>query len=172
MWLCMKWHDMVHGCMVYKECAETAAVPHGISHVPTNKCCKYTTLADIQNTLWKVTVTHLESNVTRVQRVCSRVENSPLQKCLMTISSICWIAFREFRWAAAIWMHMPQSATARLVAVFIFHLQLDLCRFTDRTDHQVREYKNSTVHNAKAHTPWYHTYTKLRPLKTGKWDDV
>ena len=70
---------------------------------------------------------------------CSRVENSPLQKRLMTINSICWIAFREFRWAAAIWMHVPQSATARLAAVFIFHLQLDLRRFTDRTDHQVTE---------------------------------
>ena len=27
------WSDMVHGCMVYTECTETAAVLHGTSHV-------------------------------------------------------------------------------------------------------------------------------------------
>ena len=32
MWLCMK-SDMVHGCMVYIECAETATVSRGTSHV-------------------------------------------------------------------------------------------------------------------------------------------
>ena len=31
MWLCMKWH--VHGCMVYTERAEVAAVSCGTSHV-------------------------------------------------------------------------------------------------------------------------------------------
>ena len=35
MWLCVKWHDMVHGCMVYKECANMAAVLSGTSHVRT-----------------------------------------------------------------------------------------------------------------------------------------
>ena len=45
----MKQRDMVHGCMVYTERAEMAAVSHGTSHVTTEKCCKYTTLVDIQN---------------------------------------------------------------------------------------------------------------------------
>ena len=33
MWPCMKWHDMVHGCIVYTECGKTSAVSHGTSHV-------------------------------------------------------------------------------------------------------------------------------------------
>ena len=77
--LCMKWRGMVCGCMVDTECAEMAAVSHGTSHVTTEQPCKYTTLVDTQNALQKSTVTHLESPLTRatkVQWVCSRVENS------------------------------------------------------------------------------------------------
>ena len=50
-WLCMKWCDVVHGCMVYTECTETAAVSCGTCHVTTKQRCWYTTLVDIQNTL-------------------------------------------------------------------------------------------------------------------------
>ena len=31
----LAWSDMVHGCMVYTECAKTAAVLCGTSHVST-----------------------------------------------------------------------------------------------------------------------------------------
>ena len=79
-WFCMKWRDMVHGCMVYTECAKTAAVSPSASHVTTKQHCKYTTLGDIQNALWKAVVTHLESLVTEVQWVCLRAENSAMQK--------------------------------------------------------------------------------------------
>ena len=48
MWLCRKWHDMVHGCMVYTECAKMAAVSHGTSHVTIKQHCKHTILVDIQ----------------------------------------------------------------------------------------------------------------------------
>ena len=47
-WLCVKWHDRVHGCMVYTERTKTAAVSPGISHVTTKEHCKYTTSVDIQ----------------------------------------------------------------------------------------------------------------------------
>ena len=47
MWLCMKWRDMEHGCIVYTKRAETAAVSRGTSHVTTNQRCKYTTSGDI-----------------------------------------------------------------------------------------------------------------------------
>ena len=47
MWICMKWHYMVHGCMVYAECAEMAAVSCGTSHVTIKQRCKYTTSVDI-----------------------------------------------------------------------------------------------------------------------------
>ena len=67
---------MVHGCMVYTERAEMAAVSRGTSHVTTKKRCKYTTSMDTQNALYKDTVIHLESNVTKEQRVCSRAENN------------------------------------------------------------------------------------------------
>ena len=50
-WLCMKWRDMVHVCMVYTERAETAAVSSGTSHVRTKQCCNYTTWVDIQSAL-------------------------------------------------------------------------------------------------------------------------
>ena len=40
----MKWHDIVHGCMVYTESAEMAAVLRGTSHVTNNAVLhKYTT---------------------------------------------------------------------------------------------------------------------------------
>ena len=48
MWLCMKLHDMEHGCIVYTELTETAAVLHGTSHVTTKQYCKYTNSVDIQ----------------------------------------------------------------------------------------------------------------------------
>ena len=44
----MKWRDVVHGCMVYTERAEMAAVSHGTSHVTVKERCKYTTSVDIQ----------------------------------------------------------------------------------------------------------------------------
>ena len=49
----MKWHDMVHGCMVYTEHAEMAAVSYGTSHVTTKQCYKYAPSVDIQNAPWK-----------------------------------------------------------------------------------------------------------------------
>ena len=58
---------MVHGCMVYTECAKMAAVSSGTSHVTTKQLCNYTTWVDIQTVLQKATVTHLESHVTRTQ---------------------------------------------------------------------------------------------------------
>ena len=73
-WLCMKWCDMVHCCMVYTECTEMAAVLRGISHVRTKQCCNNTTRVDIQSLLLKAAVTHLESHATRVQWVCSRAD--------------------------------------------------------------------------------------------------
>ena len=45
----MKWRDMVHGCMVYTERAETAAVSRGTSHVTIKQRCKYTTSADVES---------------------------------------------------------------------------------------------------------------------------
>ena len=39
--------DVVHGCMVYTEHAQKAAVSHGTSHVTTKQHCKYTTSVDI-----------------------------------------------------------------------------------------------------------------------------
>ena len=71
----MKWWDMVHGCMVRTECTMVAAVSDGTSHVTTKQCCKYTTLVDIQNALWKATVIHLKSHNTTAQQVYLKAEN-------------------------------------------------------------------------------------------------
>ena len=43
--------DLVYGCMVYTERAESAAVSRDTSDVATKQLCKYTTSVDIQNTL-------------------------------------------------------------------------------------------------------------------------
>ena len=43
MWRCMKWRDVMHGCMVYTERADMAAVLSGTSHVRTKQRCNYTT---------------------------------------------------------------------------------------------------------------------------------
>ena len=40
--------DMVLGCMVYSERAETAAVSRGTSHLTTKQRCKYITSLNIQ----------------------------------------------------------------------------------------------------------------------------
>ena len=48
MWLCMKWRDLVRGCMVYTEQVKTA-VSGGTSHERTKQCCKYTTWVEIPN---------------------------------------------------------------------------------------------------------------------------
>ena len=72
-----KWCEMVHGCMVYTEHTKTAAVSHDTSHITTKQHCKYITLVDIKM-CYKKLVTHLESHMTKVQRVCLRVENSAI----------------------------------------------------------------------------------------------
>ena len=51
MWLCMKWCDVVHGCMVCTERTETAAVSRGACRVTTRQRCLYTTSVDTQNAL-------------------------------------------------------------------------------------------------------------------------
>ena len=50
-WLCMKWPDMLPGCMVERECVQMAAVSSGTSHVRTKQCCIYATWVDSQSTL-------------------------------------------------------------------------------------------------------------------------
>ena len=52
MWLCMKWRDVVYGCMVYTERAETAAVSRGTYHVLTELRRKYTISVDIQKRVY------------------------------------------------------------------------------------------------------------------------
>ena len=50
------------------------------SHVTAIQRCKYTTSVDIQKCSTKAAVTHLESHATRAQWICSRAENSAIQK--------------------------------------------------------------------------------------------
>ena len=66
MWLCIKWRDLVHSCMAYTaECAKTAAVPLGTSHVTTMQRSKGITLMYIQiRAIKKAAVTHSESHAT------------------------------------------------------------------------------------------------------------
>ena len=47
----MKWRDTVHGCIMYTERVEIAAVSRGTSHVTIKQRRKYTTSVDIQNAL-------------------------------------------------------------------------------------------------------------------------
>ena len=56
-------------------CLETAAA-RGTSHVTTKQRCKYTTSLEIQNALWKATVTHVEWHATKAQWACLRAESS------------------------------------------------------------------------------------------------
>ena len=53
MWLCMKWRDMAHGCMVYTKRTETSAVSRGTRHVTTEQRCKYNTWVTIENKSYK-----------------------------------------------------------------------------------------------------------------------
>ena len=69
--LYIKRRDLVHGCNVCTERAETAAVPCGTSHVTTKQRCKYTTSVDSQKTRYKkAAVTRLESHATKAQLIC------------------------------------------------------------------------------------------------------
>ena len=72
MWLCMKWLDMLHGSMVYTECAETAAVSRGTSQVAPKQGCKYF------GGYSKRAVTHSESHATKAQLLRWRTENSAI----------------------------------------------------------------------------------------------
>ena len=54
---------MVHGCMVYTERAETAAVSRSTSHVTTKQRCEYTTWVDIQK---RTIITPLELHASAV----------------------------------------------------------------------------------------------------------
>ena len=44
----MEWCGVVHGCMVYTDHAEFAAVPRGTSHVTTKQQSRYTISVDIK----------------------------------------------------------------------------------------------------------------------------
>ena len=55
---------MVHGCMVYTERAETAAVSCGTSH--TSAVSTYTTSVDIKKTRYKKLVTRVELHASAV----------------------------------------------------------------------------------------------------------
>ena len=84
--LCIKWCDMVQGCMVHTECTVMTAVSSGASHVRTKQRYNYTACVDIQSVLHKATFTCLESHATRAQRVCSKGENSSIYKWSTTIN--------------------------------------------------------------------------------------
>ena len=47
-WLCMKWHDMVHGCMEHTELARYGSSFTWHRLVTTKPRCKYTASVDIQ----------------------------------------------------------------------------------------------------------------------------
>ena len=47
-WLCMKWQDMVHGCMVHTELARYGSSFTWHQPVTTKPRCKYTASVDIQ----------------------------------------------------------------------------------------------------------------------------
>ena len=100
-WPCMKWCNMAHGCIVYTECAEMAAVSHNTSHV-IKQHCKYPTLVDIQKCAMKKLVTRSESHVTWVQWVRLKAENSTIQK---------WSLARYIHAEAAVWRMEDCSRT-------------------------------------------------------------
>ena len=67
-WVCsFAWSDMVHGCIVYTERTETAAVSCGTSHVSAVS----TPLRWILKTRYEHLVTHAEPHVTAVSRLKS-----------------------------------------------------------------------------------------------------
>ena len=89
MWLCMKWRDMAHGCMMYTERAEMAAVLRGTSHVTTKQRCKYTTSVDIQNALQKASHSlRIACNKSAAQWVCLRAENRSAIKAINNETAI------------------------------------------------------------------------------------
>ena len=57
---------MAHGCTVYTERAQTAAVSRGTSHITTTQRCEYTTSVEMQKRAIKKPVTHLESHTSAV----------------------------------------------------------------------------------------------------------
>ena len=57
--------DMVRGCMVYTECADTAAVSCGTSHVSAVS-------TPLKKTCYKMLFTHVESHASAVSLLKSR----------------------------------------------------------------------------------------------------
>ena len=79
---------MVHGCMVYTERAETAAVSRGTSHVTTKQHCEYTTLVNTQNRAMKKVVTHLESHIRLARSESFRERRLALYKSYQQQASV------------------------------------------------------------------------------------
>ena len=75
---------MVHGCMVYTERAEMAAVSRGTSYVTTKQCCKYTTSVEIQNSIKKKESYYSHSfRITCDKNIVSLLE----QRCINAINN-------------------------------------------------------------------------------------
>ena len=81
--ICMKGRDMVHGCMVYTERAEMAAVSRGISHVTTTQRCGYCQKQGI-----KCDCHSLNSELHIRQECCSRAENRAIHKKRSSATSL------------------------------------------------------------------------------------
>ena len=71
---------MVHGCMVYTERGETAAVSRGTSHVQTKQRCKYTTSVDIHNALYKKLQTLILNHMRQERTESTREQRIALYK--------------------------------------------------------------------------------------------
>ena len=84
MWLWMKWRcKLLYGWMVYTELAPRRQQFHvaQATQQPESVISTYTTSVDLKNTRYKKdTVTHSESHATCAQWVCSRAENSAVEK--------------------------------------------------------------------------------------------
>ena len=84
----------------------------------------YTASVDIENALWKATVTRVESHVTKAQGVCSRAENSANIKMMMMMI----IIMNPTHFEQSVWMlHAVQFYTLWIMLysplTFLCHIQ-------------------------------------------------
>ena len=80
MWLCMKWRDMVHGCTVYTEHAETAAVWGGTSYV-IHHLGGYSKARYFKKSQWLIKITFDKSARSELVWVWGLSDGTGLARC-------------------------------------------------------------------------------------------
>ena len=91
MWLCVKCSDMLHGCMAYTECTETAAVPRGASQQPNSAVSTLLRMIFQTRYTWKTTVIQSQSHCDKSAVSLLETGKKSYMKAIIIIKYFHWM---------------------------------------------------------------------------------